>query len=195
MSRLTASVLIALALPLLAQKDPWSESYRYEAQKDYGKAAQALQALPQNLELVQLRQAYLAYLQGRHDDSVRGYRRALETNPQSLDAQLGLALPLLAQQRWNEAAVECRKVIAQCAWNYWAHLRLLVAEEGLQQWKILAAHGKELARRYPSDASAFVYWARGEAKLGNRAEATQAYQRVLQLFPGHKEATAFLASR
>lgn len=188
-------LLLALSLPAMAQRDPWAESYRYEAQKNYAQAAQALQALPQTFELVQLRQAYLAYLQGRHDEAIKGYRKALEINPLSLDAQLGLPLPLLAQRKWNEAAVECRKVIHQCAWNYWAHLRLLVAEEGLQQWKVLAAHGKDLALRYPSDASAFVYWARGEARLGNRDEASRAYQRVLQLYPGHKEASDFLAGR
>ncbi len=116
-------------------------------------------------------------------------------NPQSLDSQLGLTLPLLAQGRWEEAAAAAHKVTDQCAWHYWGHVRLLVAEEGLQQWKVLATHGRELARRYPSDVTVFVYWARGEARLGNRAEAALAYEHVLQLFPGHKEASDFLAGR
>lgn len=195
MPRIFPALALILTLPALAQNDPWAESYRLEAQKNYDQAARALRSLPQNLELVQLRGAYLAYMQGHHDEALKGYRRALEINPLSLDAQLGLTLPLLAQHRWNEAAIECRKVLDQCAWNYWAHLRLLVAEEGLQQWKTLAVHGRELARRYPSDASASVYWARGEARSGNRDEATRAYQRVIQLYPGHKEATDFLAGR
>jgi len=192
MSKAPLLLSLLLAFPLAAEKDPWAESYRLEAQKQYAQAAQALSGLPQNLELLQLRQAYLAYLQGRYEDSVAGYRRAMAAFPQSLDAQLGLTLPLLALRRWEEAALVARKVIDQCAWNYWAHVRLLVAEEGLQQWKALAIHGQELAKRYPSDPTAFTYWARGEAHAGRSSEARQAYRRVLQLYPAHKEALEYV---
>ena len=44
---------------------------------------------------------WLHYLAGDYNDSQGDYKRALQSNPRSLDAQIGVALPLLSQQRWK----------------------------------------------------------------------------------------------
>jgi tetratricopeptide (TPR) repeat protein len=190
--RLIPHLLALSVLGLHGQSDPWAESYRLEGLKDFRQAAQVIAPFTATNEFAQLRHSYLAYLQGHYDDSYKGYQRALEMNPLSLDARLGMTLPLLAQQRWTEAAARARQVLDQCAWNYTAHVRLLVCEDALKQWDVLARHGQDLARRYPSDATALVYWARGEDHLGNQEGAGRAYQRVLQLYPGHKESLDYL---
>jgi tetratricopeptide (TPR) repeat protein len=197
-ARFTMSFLLAALLPLQAgqipEADPWSQTYRLEAQKDYTQAAAVIASQRDTSEFAQLRWAYLYYLQGQYDAALQGYQAAYRMNPQSLDALLGMTLPLMAQKRWSEAANKAQQVLDASPWHYTALLRLIICEEAQALWFTMANHAQGLARRYPSDASAVCYWARGEARNGRTAEATWAYQRLLQLYPGHQEALAYLKS-
>ncbi len=194
------SLIASIALILLTQESsaqtPWSESYRYEVQGDYAAALIALEPIldadPAH-EFALLRTAWLKYLLGDYNAAIRDYERALEINVASLEARLGLTLPLLAQRRWREAAGAAREVLSLAPWNYYAHVRLMVAEEGQRQWQTLAAHAELVAARYPGDATVLVYLARAQARQGRLEDARSAYARVLERVPGHEEATAFLS--
>lgn len=187
--------LLALWSAVSLGQNAWSDSYRAESAGDYAAAIAALEpvvdANPDH-EFAVLRIAWLKYLLGDYNDSLRDYEHAAELNPQSLDAQLGSALPLLAQRRWREASLVTQQVLAVAPLNYYAHLRLMVAEEGERQWETLARHARELSARYPSDASFLVYLARAEARQGNLGAALDVYRRVLERYPTHEEAAAFL---
>ncbi len=189
----TALLLMCAA----SRADVWSQSYTLEAEGKYDDAAALfdplLKAEPGN-EFARLRRAWLHYLAGDYNDSHSDYSKALETNPDSLDARIGLALPLLAQQRWKEAAQVARQALEVAPWNYFAHLRLLVAEEGQRQWQALRDHCDRLHQRYPSDATVLVYRARARYWLGDLQGAREDYLQVMQRVPGHFEAQQFLAS-
>jgi tetratricopeptide (TPR) repeat protein len=178
-----------------AQQDPWAESYRLEAAGKYAEALAQIEPAanrqPPN-ELAVLRAGWLLYLQGRLAESDKLYRRAGEANPRSLEARLGLMLPLMAQQRWQDAMRAGRDALAISPWNFTAHLRLMVCEEATSRWDELARHAAEVAARYPSDANALVYWARAESALNNARKARTLYQQVLERIPGHVEATRYL---
>lgn len=197
-TRRLVSCLLLLTLGTCAAahaQTPWADSYAHEAAGDYEAAMRALEPVladGDDHELAVLRMGWLEYLNGDYNASIRDYRRALDLNADSLEARLGLTLPLLAQRRWREAAAEAERVLSVAPWSYFAHIRLLAAEEGLQQWQRLAAHASELAARYPSDATALVYLARARAWQGNVAAARAAYARVLERVPGHEEALAYL---
>ena len=85
-----------------------------------------------------------------------------------------------------------RKVIAVSPWDYTAHVRLMVCEEGEKRWQDLAQHAAEFSARFPSDATGLVYLARAEAWLGNVRRAQAAYVRVLARYPTHVEALSYL---
>jgi len=181
-----------------ANSNLWRNSYSLEASGRYGEAAQAIEPLLREApthELALMRRAWLNYLQGRHTEALRDYNQALFANSSSIEARLGLTLPLLAQKRWSEAASEARKVIAVSAWNYTAHLRLLVAEEGEQRWDAMAQHAAQLVARYPSDATVHVYLARAEAWRGNVTAARTAYAKVLERAPTNTEASQYLNAK
>ncbi|MEA2080934.1 MAG: tetratricopeptide repeat protein [Pseudomonadota bacterium] len=178
-----------------AASNPWADSYYLESQGKYDAAAKVLQSelakRPAD-EFVVLRVAWLKYLAGNYNQAASDYQHALNLNPSSLDARLGLILPMLVQKRWREAAQIARQVLETAPWNYYAHVRLMSAEEGQEKWGVLAQHAKEVSIRYPSDATVLVYLARAEAKQGNKAEARAAYRKVLQRIPGHYEASGCL---
>lgn len=189
-------VILAVSGPASGD-DVWSESFKLESMARYGEAASLLDPLlkkRQPDEFALLRRAWLRYLAGDYSDALRDYKQALQTNPQSLDAQLGMTLPLLAQRRWKEAAGYARQVLRVAPWNYYAHLRLMVAEEGQQQWQTLLKHSQQLHRRYPSDATVLVYSARAQRWLGQKQAAGDSYRQVLQRVPSHIEAEQFLAN-
>ena len=196
--RIYAGLLSALLFfcSAASRADAWSESYKLESMAQYKAAAElfdpVLKTEPAN-EFARLRRAWLHYLAGDYNDSQGDYKAALQANPQSLDAQIGLTLPLLAQQRWKEAAMVAQQALQSAPWNYYAHLRLMVAEEGQQQWQALLDHTTKLHQRYPSDATVLVYRARAQYWLGDRKAARDSYQQVLQRVPGHIEALQFLA--
>lgn len=180
-----------------SRADTWSDSYRLETMGQYSAAAElfdpVLKTQPDN-EFARLRRAWLHYLAGNYNDSQNDYKAALQANPQSLDAQIGLALPLLAQQRWKEAAMVAQQALRTAPWNYYAHLRLMAAEEGQRQWQALLEHAGQLHQRYPTDATALVYLARAQYWLGDAKAAAGSYRQVLQRVPGHVEASRFLAA-
>lgn len=191
-------MFVGLSLPLHAWSamDPWAESYRLEALTQYEAAARSIEGLiknnPRN-EFAILRHGWLNYLRGAHNDAIRDYQKALDLNPNSLEARLGLMLPLVAQQRWREVASHANKVLAVAPWNYYAHVRLMISEEGERKWDTLAKHAQKVSRRYPSDATVLVYLARANNWLKNDSEARRAYEKVLERVPGHIEATQYLS--
>ena len=184
-------LLFAFVVSAAVAADPWSESYKLEAAGKYLDAAVPLEPFVKTGEFAQLRKAWLFYLAGRFDESVAGYRRAQEMHPNSLDAMLGVTLPLMAQWKWKEAAEVTRTVLRYAPWHYIATVRLLVILEAQKQWKPMAEEAARFAERYPSDATAWVYLARAEAASGNAEKAMDAYRRVLQIVPGHLEATSY----
>jgi len=178
-----------------AAMDQWTESYRLESIIQYDAAVKTMDAIinkePSN-DFAILRRGWLNYLRGKHDSAISDYKKALKVNNQSLDAKLDVILPLLAQQRWNEAAKFSNEVLKVAPWNYYAHVRLMIAEEGQKRWKTLAKHADEVYRRYPSDATVLVYLARAQRWSGNIKAARSAYLKVLKRIPGHIEASQYL---
>lgn len=198
-ARLTGLILLASCLlpvaTAAAADDAWMRSYSLEAGGQYVEAAKTiekfLKQIPDN-EFAELRSGWLYYLAGNYSRSIKHYQTALKLNAQSLEARLGLALPLMAQGRWKEAVVENNHVLNISSWNYYAHVRLMACEEALKQWQDLLKHAEAVHKRYPTDATVLVYLARAYKQHENTAKARQAYQEVLVRVPGHIEASRFL---
>ncbi len=190
-----ALLLAGVAAFATENEDPWRKSYSLEANGKYAAAAAVIEPMAsrgEDAEFAILRLGWLHYLAGEFNDSIRAYRTALEHNPRSIDARLGIALPLMAQQRWREAMRYLKQVTDDSPFHYLANLRLLACEEGLRQWEHLAAHAQSLHERYPADATILVYLARARAWQGKHDLARQAYRSVLHRAPGNLEARRYL---
>ncbi|HTR85901.1 MAG TPA: tetratricopeptide repeat protein [Reyranella sp.] len=191
---LAALFVGACSAPVAAQNQgAFSTSYTLEYEQQYARAQQPIKGLADaGNEFARLRLGWLAYLAGNYNESITHYNAVLQANPTSIDGRLGLTLPLLAQKRWQDAAAQARQVLAQSPWDYYAHARLMVCEEGLKDWPTLEQHALAATRVWGSDANAFVYLARARIALGNLAGAKQAYGQVLERLPQHAEALAFM---
>jgi len=187
-----SSALLLQASASYANVNPWKESHRLEAIHQYDAALNALNAVSSDNELALLRRGWLNYLKGSHSKSIDHYKKALSRNNKSLDARLGIILPLLAQQRWREAAVNANKVLEVAPWNYYAHTRLMVTEQALKQWSQLEKHALSAHQHFPSDATYITYLARAHHKLGQKQTAQDWYKKLLELAPDNFEATQYM---
>jgi tetratricopeptide (TPR) repeat protein len=188
---LLAAGLALAGVTHAVSSDPWTASIEYEAKNDFAGAAKVLQPyvkMTQPDEFALLRTGWLAWRAGNYNDAYYAYQAALRLNSASIDARLGLSLPLMAQQRWSAAEQALRDVLQIDPLNYTANTRLMAVLEGEQQWSDLLRLARGFQRRYPSDATTLVYLARASAALGQTAAARDAWQRVLQRYPGHGEA-------
>jgi tetratricopeptide (TPR) repeat protein len=191
--RATLSTLLTLlATSVLAQDDAWQTSYQLEAAGKYYEAIAAIDHVPANgpdAELKALRRGWLYYLPGSFNESIREYRLAIERNSKSVDARVGITLPLLAQKRWRDAAQNARIALQLAPNNYTALLRLAMALEGQREWEEMAAI---MIASYPSEATPYVYLARASVSLKKRDDAIAAYTAVLVRAPGNLEAKNYL---
>ncbi len=193
-----AATLTFVVAPVLAQEAVWQSSYQLEAAGKYTEALAAIDGVAANgpdAELKILRRGWLYYLPGHFDESIREYRLAIERNPKSVDARLGLTLPLLAAKRWREAEQSAQAVLTLAPSNYTGMLRLIIALEAQKDWALMLKTAAAMVVSYPSDANAVVYLARANAWLGKRDEAVAAYSATLSRYPGHLEAKAYLAQK
>lgn len=189
---LSFSLLLLSLGAQAAAESSWQRSYKFEAEGRYEHAlAEIVPLQNQNGgELAWLRSGWLLYLQGNHNDAIRAYNQAMRLNTDSVDARLGLTLPLMAQQRWNDAAYYARHVIASDPGNYAAQLRLLVCLEALGQWEELKTSAQSAGQHFPSEYLPWLYRARAHKQLRETNEARQAYAQLLMRKPEDAEALA-----
>jgi tetratricopeptide (TPR) repeat protein len=191
--------LIALsASSVMAQETPWQKSYQYETAGLYAEAITALDPVAANsadAELKSLRRGWLYYSLGNYNESIREYRQASERNNKSIDARLGITLPLLAQKRWREVEQNAKAILGYAPNNYTAMLRLTLAQEGQKNWEEMQKTAASIVTLFPTDTTGYVYLARAHAWLTQRDEAVAAYRAVLARYPGHLEAIAYIEQK
>ena len=192
------STLLALtsAFGVTTADSTWSTTYALEAKGQYVQAAKDMKALlndRQGGEFAWLRYAWLTYMSRDYNNSVAAYRKAASLNPSSIEARLGLTLPLMAQEKWVETSSVLEQVLKTDPWNYTAHSRLIYIESLLEKWPVLEKHAADVSARFPSDVSTLLYLAYAKDRLNKVDESKAIYKKVLERYPGHQTAVAYLA--
>jgi len=171
----------------------YAQSYRLEKDSQFDASEQSIRMLAdRGDDFAQLRQAWLAYQLGDYKLATARYSTIVTRYPNLVEARLGLMLPLMAQKRWQDAAVQARAVLSQYPGQYIAHLRLLRCEEAMQQWDVVDAHATEMIALYPSDPDILIAKARARAGRRQVNEARDAYAVVLTRKPDDEEAQLYL---
>ena len=75
-----------------ASVEMWNKSYEFESDGEYNKATNEitlLEATFQDHELEKIRKAWLLYLDGDYNKSIKYYKKAIEINTKSIESRLG----------------------------------------------------------------------------------------------------------
>ena len=199
---LVLALFTTLATPLLAYSlsyeqiaQAYKQSYLYEKIGDYKDAIRALmpvyEAYP-NGYTVNLRLGWLYYLWGKYKNSLYHYRKADQAIPSSVESKLGMTLPLMAQERWNEAEQVLFRVLSVDYYNYYGNLRLCQVLEKEQKYGQQVAVALKMLNIYPTSVPFLLELAKGYYYLGQKDKALKYFKDVLILDPENLTAKAFL---
>ncbi len=189
------SVSLTFALSYQDIKKAYEKSYMYEKIGDYKDAIRVLmpiyKAYP-NGYTINLRLGWLYYLWGKYDNSEFHYRQALKAIPHSIEAKLGLSLPLMAQSRWKDVESLMFSVIYIDYYNYYANLRLCKALEEQKKYKQELQIAEKMTYIYPTSVPFLVYLAKSYYYLGNKEKAKYLFEQILILDPENLVAKSFI---
>jgi tetratricopeptide (TPR) repeat protein len=131
----------------------------------------------------QIGEVYLA--QKHFGDAEQAFRKALEIDGDSEQAHHGLAMAMLGQERWEEAAEHALRAVGLLHFFPLAHYHLGVALVRLG-WYDRAVQAFEVAvSMHPGMLNAHRYLASIHRKLGDRARA-QCHRRAAELIQAHR---------
>ena len=173
----------------------WSQSYASEADTNYEKAISLIKPLTNDkdtAELANLRLGWLSYLNGNHGGSFRYYGKSLKDNPNSIDAHLGMTLPLLAQKRYRAAVKHTQMALKLSPNNYSASAKMMQILTLQKKWSSLNEYATNVSSYYPNLIEPLVYIARSNLYLGEQDDAKKYYKKVLRLMPSHNESKSVL---
>ena len=186
----------AAALTEVEIRDAYHKSYRYEKAQNYADAIKALApvatAYPAGYT-VNLRLGWLYYLSGSYATSRTCYQSAIKTAPDSLEAKLGHTLPLLAQERYDEAETATKQILRLDPVNYTANLRLAFAQRMQKKYDAAEAVLNGMLILYPTDLSLLTEFALIKLAKDQKADAKRVFNDVLTLDPENVIAKAQLS--
>ena len=177
-------------------RDAYHKSYRYERSQNYADAIKALSpvvsAYPQGYT-VNLRLGWLNYLIGSYATARTHYETAIKTAPDSLEAKLGHTLPLMAQERYDEAEVAAKQVLRIDPSNYLANLRLAFAYRLLKKLDAAEDLLNRMLILYPTDISLLTEYALIKVARKQNPDAKRVFNDILTLDPENVVAKAQLS--
>ena len=167
-------------------RESYHKSYRYEKTQNYEDAIKAMapviNAYPQGYT-VNLRLGWLYYLSGNYANSKSYYQAAMKTAPASIEAKLGYTLPLLAQERYEDAEAIAKEIIRIDASNYYANLRLAFALRLQKKYPAAEEVNNALLLLYPTDVKFLTELGLVKAAQNQSAVAKRIFGDVLTLDP------------
>ncbi|WP_456457202.1 tetratricopeptide repeat protein [Thermovibrio sp.] len=185
----------SLALDYGDIKKCYSDSYLYEAKGDYKRAIEALmpvyKAYP-NGYTVNLRLGWLYYLLGKYSNSEYHYTKAIKVAPYSVEAKLGLTLPLIAQDRWSKVEETCYQILNTDYYNYYGNLRLSYALRNEGKFSLAEAIDRKMLTLYPTNVDFLLELALSLYGEGKYSSSKEVLKNILILSPNNKVAQEYL---
>jgi tetratricopeptide (TPR) repeat protein len=188
-----AVIVATLSTDLFSQKSPalmsaFHESLKQEEAKEYAKSIQSLEAVfaaHKDDYLVNLRLGWLHYLARNFEQSKKLYNQAFVlSGNKSVEALLGLTLPLAAANDWDNVAATYHAVLRLDPMNYTAHLRLgqLMLNRGV--YGEAKTYLEKAQAAYPGSYEPNLSLGWTYYYLGNKQKATSLLTTALMLSPG-----------
>jgi len=177
-------------------KKAYYESYAFERRGEYTKAIKAMMPVyasyPKSYT-VNLRLGWLYYLNKNFANSIKHYETALKVAPYSVEAMLGLSLPLMAQEKWHEVEELMYRILKEDYYNYYGNLRLAIALIHQRKFKDASRIAKKMLYLYPTDVNFLNVLGEASFYQGKKDYARSIFNSVLVLSPKNRIALKFLS--
>ncbi len=188
-------VLFCLSTGAWGQSIPQSyqQSYDEEAKGNYSEAILILQRAERAGDtsyLYHLRLGWLQYLAQKYSASVNSYRKAVNMNKDSIEAKLGLMLPLMAQGKWSDAEKVGKEIISVDKLSYLVNSRLANIYYNLKLYQDSETYYKKVLLYYPGDIEMEAGLAWSLLKQNKKEAAEKVFNEILRYAPNHVSANA-----
>ncbi len=172
-----------------AVQSAFSKSYEYENTYKYDEAIKVLQTLATSSPYeVNIRLGWLNYLKGEHTQAVAFYKKAIASNPASIEARLGVANPLSYLGNWDEITNQYIAILKVDPKNYTANYRLALIYYNSKKGTKAITYINTINTLYPFDYDVNLLFAKINIALGNITQAKNALNKCLLYNPAAVEA-------
>ncbi len=177
--------------------DLYRDSYALEsAGKIKAATNKVLTVLRQEPEsyFANLRAGWLYYLQGKSEESVRYYDRAVGLKPMAVEPLLGKLLPLVGIAAWGDVIKAARKVLAIDPGNFQANSKLAYALYMSGNFAKAAKVYSFLVERYPSNVEMKLGLGWSNLKMAKTQRARGLFLEALKINSSSQKAANGLAA-
>jgi len=196
--RFTIVVLLIFGFTsLYAQKNvikAFEDSYSLEKEGKYEDALAVVKGVySEDSYEINLRLGWLAYLSGKFTESIAYYNNAIAKLPLSVEARLGLVLPLSAMGNWNQIIDHYNKILEVDPKNTLVNYRLGVIYYERKQYDKSETYLKKVINLYPFDHDSLLILAWVKYRQGNFNQARILFNKVLLSNPADASAKEGMA--
>lgn len=187
----TLVIIVCLVFTGRAQQNAdlaFSKSYVFEYNSEYSKAIAVLTELNSESYQVNLRLGWLYYLQKDYVKSEAHYRKAVNSEPSSVEARFGLVLPMSALGNWNNVLAVYLEVLKLDPNNSIANYRTASIFYTRKDYVNATAYIVKVIRLYPFDYDSNLLYGQILQAQNKTAEAKKHFEKALQYNPQSKEA-------
>ncbi len=167
----------------------FEESYKLEKGGKYEDALTTMKSVySESSYEINLRLGWLAYLSGKFTESIAYYNNAISKLPLSVEARLGLVLPLSAMGNWNQIIDHYNKILEVDPKNTLVNYRLGVIYYERKQYDKSETYLKKVINLYPFDHDSLLMLAWVKYRQGNINHARILFNKVLMANPADASA-------
>lgn len=164
-------------------------SYALEQKGDYTGAAKELRNVYDEKSYeINLRLGWLTYMAGNFTESVAYYQKAIQIQPMSEEARMGLVLPQAALGNWDAVLKTYEEILKVNPYNTVVLYRVGLIYYGRAQYQKAYSYFEKVVNLYPFSYDGLLMLAWTNLRLGKTREAKVLFTRVLLLSPGDASA-------
>ncbi len=186
---LTAVLLFSTAVYVNAQsfeqlENAFKESYMFEKEGKYNKAAEVLQNVynEDNYE-INLRLGWLKYSAGLFSEALPYYEKCIALKPLSIEARLGIVNPAAAMGNWTQVEKQYLKILEIDPHNSLVNYRLGLIYYGREDYQKAEKYFSKVVNHYPFDYDGVIMLAWTNLKLKKYREAEVLFHKALLFNP------------
>jgi len=172
----------------------FNQSINYEAKNDYKNALDVLKKVAgeNNSYLLNMRLGWLYYKNQDYNNSKKYYGSALIQSKSSIEAMLGLTLPLASLEEWDEVQDIYVSILKIDANNYYANLRLGQIFLNKGEYSTAQKYLEKMYLFYPSEYEVNLSLGWTYLYLGEKQKAKQLFNTVLMMSENDESASTGL---
>ncbi len=166
----------------------FAKSYSFEYETQYAKAITALTELHVETYQINLRLGWLYYLSKDYIKSEQYYRKAVASEPASIEARFGLVLPLSTLGNWNNVLSVYLEITKLDGNNSIANYRLASIYYTRKDYANATQFVSKVLKLYPFDYDSNLLTGKILMAQAKNAEAKKYFTKALEYNPQSEEA-------